>query len=338
MKRMRIGLAGFYGYGNYGDELFLKVFRQFLGVNHQLEVIPEQLEKPYFVSPLEKRVKRYDAIVIGGGDIVQPWGIDARYFSREYLEKPVFVVGVGVPLRSTDAHAEKAWVVEKYKAFFSHPNVRFVHARDVQSAQWIQKKIEPAVKVQEGPDIVCALNLPPVPLPNDAPILGVVTRQRSATSQDDYTQVQRLCRHAQQQGWSIRHIILGFGGVGEADFRNADALDVPGKELVYTQNLDEMSRAIGGCSAFASMKFHGTVVATMYGIPSIVMVPTNKNRNFMNRIGLGEQVARFDSEKLVSIFDAMPKALSARHVSSLRFGATALMTRLRAEVNKLAVD
>ncbi len=104
------------------------------------------------------------------------------------------------------------------------------------------------------------------------------------------------------------------------------------KELVYTEDLSQLMRSIGECTAFASMKFHGTVVATMYGIPSIVLIPTNKNRNFMKRIGLDNQVAKFDSDQLITIFDNLPESLDKGTIRGLKLDATNACLKLRESI------
>ena len=107
-----------------------------------------------------------------------------------------------------------------------------------------------------------------------------------------------LARSMQQKGWRIRHLILGTGSVGERDRANADDLVIEGKEVFYSEDLDDISRAIGECTALASMKFHGSVVATMYGVPSMVLIPTSKNRSFMRRIGREDLLSVFDDKRL----------------------------------------
>lgn len=335
-KKPVIGLAGFFGYGNYGDELFVSVFKEYLGDQFDLRFLTDSLKKPYFSGPIEDVVSEVDAIVIGGGDIVQPWGMDVRYFSKAFLEKPVFVIGVGVPIRASNPSAEKsgqvekAWVVEKYQRFFKHPSVKMIHARDPQSANWITQKLEPSQQVIEAPDIVCALSLPPVQKATDRPILGIVTRQRPSKD-DDYTQINALAKQQREKGWLIRHIVLGTGEVGQRDI--LDAVDVVGeKELIFSHNLDDLSRAIGECTALVSMKFHGTVVATMYGVPSTVLIPTNKNRNFMKRIDREDLMARFDAADLCERFDPAPAPIEAASVEMLRAESSALMRKLAAEI------
>lgn len=329
-KKPVVGLAGFFGYGNYGDELFVSVFKQYLGERFDLKFMSDTLRKPYFSRPVEELVEEVDAIVIGGGDIVQPWGLDPRYFSKAYTAKPVFVVGVGVPIRAAtnppSAQVEKEWVVEKYRNFFASPNLKMIHARDQQSANWIQSRLTPAIPVIEAPDIVCALDLPPAPKPEGAPILGIVTRQRP-NQEDNYAQITALLRQQVAKGWKVRHIVLGTGEVGKRDV--LDAVDVFGeKELVYSDDLNVLNRAIGECTALASMKFHGTVVATMYGVPSQVMIPTNKNRNFMARIERSELISRFDAPDLCAKFDTPPEPIAPASVAMLRQKAQVVMKQL----------
>jgi polysaccharide pyruvyl transferase WcaK-like protein len=335
-KKHTLGLAGFYGYGNFGDELFLDVFQQHLKDTYDLSVTYDSLTKPYFSIPATQRVEQLDGIIIGGGDIVQPWAMDERYFNSAYLEKPVFIVGVGVPIRAATntKHAEKDWIIEKYKKFFTHKNVKFIHARDEQSANWIRSKLKPNVPVIEAPDIVCSLNLPPVEIDSSKRILGIVTRKRPNDIPDDYTELKNLATEAIKNGWKIRHIILGSGNVGKADFSNADDLEIPGKELIYSENLNKLMIAIGECNALASMKFHGTVVATMYGIPSIVLIPTNKNKNFMKRINLDMQVSKFDSAALSELFKNLPSHLNARDINALRYKTAELFCNLKSTIKE----
>jgi polysaccharide pyruvyl transferase WcaK-like protein len=77
------------------------------------------------------------------------------------------------------------------------------------------------------------------------------------------------------------------------------------------------------------MKFHGTVVATMYGVPSIVMIATSKNRNFMRRIGREDLLSSFDSEALIDKFLCKPEPISSSSVEDIKQGALEAMYRLR---------
>lgn len=326
-----IGLVGFFGHGNYGDELFVDVFQQFLAPSFDIQIIPDLERQPYFSRPVEEKVAEVDAIVMGGGDLVQQWNTDPRYFDRTYLKKPFYVAGVGVPIyHGSEKHKEKPHIINRLRSFFGHESVRMIGMRDDFGANWIREKLEPTAPVTSEPDIVCSLKLPEVTKPAGQPILGIVTRQRRVDTPDDYTKLEELAAHAKRRGFRIRHIILGTGSVGERDFANAPALNIPDKEVVHSEDLDVLTRAIGECTVLASMKFHGTVVATMYGVPSIVLVPTNKNRAFMERIGRSELVAAHHSDRLIEIFgETGPAPIDPEQVAMLRERSTAFMNRLR---------
>lgn len=334
-KKPVVGIGGFFGYGNYGDELFLKVFEEYLGDEFTLRPLPDLAAKPYFSRPPEELIAEVDAVLIGGGDLVQPWSIDPRYFHREYLRKPVFIAGVGVPIRAAGnvQNVERPDIIERYKTFFNNPNVHFINARDMQSVNWINAKTSPKVDVIEAPDIVCALTFPPVKRDINNPILGIVTRHRPGKeNDDDYSQIEALGRKAISDGYRVHHLILGTDEVGKRDVINAERVRIPGKVVIHSEDLDEISRNIGACTAMASMKFHGSVAATMYGVPSVVLVPTSKNRNFMRRMGREDLLCVFDSPDLVSRFDPFPEPIDPYWVKTLRSNAIELFGKLKASI------
>ena len=48
----------------------------------------------------------------------------------------------------------------------------------------------------------------------------------------------------------------------------------------------------------ASMKFHGFVVATMYGVPCFVLMPTAKNRYLADMIGRRDLLSHYGDKDL----------------------------------------
>ncbi len=329
-SRPRLGLVGFFGHGNYGDELFLKVFDQFFGEDFDLKIIVDRIEKPYYSRRVEALVDEVDAIVIGGGDLIRPWALDPRWFNTAYLRKPVYMVGLGAAIRPNTV--EKDFVIDRYARFFRDPNVRFIGVRDDVSRRWVESRLAPDVEVRSEPDIVCALDLPSVERRPD--LLGIITRLRpNREVPDDYSALEQLALEVMSRGWSVRHIIAGTGLVGERDLANSVDLHVPGKELVASEDLDVLTAAIGECTALASMKFHGSVVATMYGVPSLVLVPTSKNVTFMKRIERADLLAHFEADDLLTRFQPMPASHDEAAIAMLRERATDLMSELAARIH-----
>jgi polysaccharide pyruvyl transferase WcaK-like protein len=275
----RIGLVGFYGWGNYGDELFLELWRRTLGQFHSVEAVNDLQREPYFTEQAVTVAAKYDAFVIGGGDLVIPSKISPLYWNSAWLSKPVYIAGVGVP---TWVKSENADVVARMQRFFQHENIRYISARDDESAEWIRSRLSPRVPVRVHADLVFSMHLPP-PRLYERPTIGVCVRQQRSGGPD--TSVVRQALTAQQaEGFDVVRIVLGNGATGEKDYVVAKALDIPKSEIIYSENLDVLSSAVGGLHALLSMKFHGTVVATSYGVPSIVLSSTSKSKNLYRRI------------------------------------------------------
>lgn len=319
----RVGLVGFYGFGNYGDELFVDAFREHLGGQLDIRVLPDLTVSPYFSRPVRKVVHDVDAIIIGGGDLVVPWKLSPLYWNRAYLDRPVYISGVGVAqLQSTEPNVT---TVRALQQFFQHRNVRYISARDATSARWIEMHLAPKVPVVLAPDLVCSVTLPSVAAQEDT--FGIVTRHR-AGHQDDYAVVQELANRALAKGMRARHIVLGIGNTGAKDLEHATELLVPDKQVVHSESLDDLSRAIGTCRVLASMKFHGTVVASMYGVPSISMMPTVKSVRYLNALGRPELVSHFAKQSLLDLIDTIPERIDPLVVSRLRAESRAALVDL----------
>lgn len=327
--RPAVGLVGFYGSGNYGDELFLEVFRQHLTVPIRLHTVLDPEREVATGAALRKRVRHSDVLVIGGGDLVIPWR-PSRYWRDVFLQRPLFIAGVGVP----------AWrepvpeVVKQLTGFFGHPSVRSIAARDPESAAWIRERLAPAVPVIECPDLACALDLPPVTRPSDPPIFGVAVRHRSPP--DDLSHVRQMCERARAMGYRLRRIVLATGPLRAVDLETTLSLGFDDSELITSDDLGVISRAIGECTLLASMKFHGVVVAAMYGVPSIILMPTTKTLRFAGRIGRPDLICAYSDPGLPDLITADPSPVPADLSSKLRADARDYLGWLRSRVLETA--
>jgi polysaccharide pyruvyl transferase WcaK-like protein len=319
----RVGLVGFYGWGNFGDELFLEALSSSLGPTVDLEPLIGPSWRS--VPSLRRGVLESDVVVIGGGDLLRPWAM-TRYWRPILLHRPVFVAGLGVPMWG----GSRPVIVDRLRTFFGHPNLRGIATRDAGSAAWIRENLEPKVPVRVTPDLVCSLDLPGVQRPVDPPIFGVAVRRRDTP--DDLTQVRRLCERAVSMGYRLRRIILGTGKVRENDLEATMGLGFHDTELISSNDLEDVSRAIGECTVLATMKFHGVVVATMYGVTPIAMMPTSKTRNFIADIGRRDLLTSFSAADLPDhlLPEMQPVEQTVR--DRLRNGATEYLRDLRADV------
>ena len=326
--RPRVGLVGFYGPGNYGDELFLEVFRQHLGAAVDLDVVFDSPTRPYFRRPVRDVVRDHDAIVIGGGDLLVPWGLGDRYWLTDYLRRPVHIVGVGVPTW----RPAKPNVIAQLRRFLRHGSVRSITVRDEESAAWIREHLDPRVAVDAAADLVFALELPPVERPSGPPVLGINVRWREGN--DDYTAVRALAERGRALGYRVRTIGLSTDEVRKRDERAFEELAIDGPEVehIASDHLGTLTRAIGECTMLASHKFHGTVVATAYGIPAISMSTTDKNRNLLHRLGRPELVCAFDDPSLPDRLVAQPAPPDVALRADLRQAASDALATMRARL------
>lgn len=303
MKKKKIGLIGYFGWGNFGDELFLKVHHQHLDPYFELKVIHELLHEPYFTRPIEEIVDEYDAFIIGGGDLLNPVRVSTLYWQEAYLKKPVFIYGIGVP----NVKWSRADVLNTYRKFFQHENCKLVVPRDVESFNWIQKNILPTGRLEWFPDPVCSMRKPPSNPPSKK-TLGVVMRKHRSLI-EDFSALRMMIDEAKKMDYQIKHIVLGNLEIGSGDYEMAQLIAEDGEEIVYLNSLDEMCQAISSCSLLASIKFHGLIVASMYGIPTIAMSVTPKNRNFLRMLERGEMLASYTDPMLYKRLSYFPSVI-----------------------------
>ncbi|WP_159550305.1 polysaccharide pyruvyl transferase family protein [Citricoccus sp. K5] len=299
--RPKVGLIGFFGWGNYGDELFLQLWRRELSPYFDVAPVHELLIPPYVVEDSETVAARHDAFVIGGGDLVIPNGVSGLYWKPEWLTRKVYIVGVGV---ATWGHRHLPEVIEEMAAFFRHPNIQYISARDEPSAEWIRTHLRPLVPVLVHPDLVFCLDLPPARAtssPNGKRRLGISVRQGLYNRNNDYAALDRFVADARQEGYAISLIELASGRQRRRDARAVQQLPFTPDEVIGGSDLDTVSAAIGGLDALVSMKYHGLVVALRYGVPALALTPNAKNVNLMNSIDRMDLVGDMEGDMDLSL-------------------------------------
>lgn len=325
LLKPRVGITGSLARGNYGDELYVRVYEYWLGQWADLTLLTA-LHRPWYFRELRTtQVDVMDAVVLGGGDLLCPYRewIDPDFVNPMYLRRPVHVVGIGV---ENDKPEIDASVVETWTEFLTHPSVRSISTRDQGSADWITEHIRPGVGVAVHPDLVCALPLPPVERDDDRPVLGIVTRY--ARDPKEYGLLAEVAASYIAKGWRVRHIIGGIEDHGRRDLENAENLKVDGKETFHTKHLDEITRALGECSLVLSMKLHTTIVATMYGVPTVCLHPVTKIRAFMASIGREDLVLEPTDRRLITLLEEGVPAVPMDRVEELRLQAVASLKDL----------
>lgn len=323
----QVGLIGYYGFGNYGDELFRTCFETGLP-DVRLHVLNDLPRRPFILGDRRARVDPLDAVLIGGGDLIIAGYWPDPYFDEAYLRKPVFIHGVGVP-RWLGGDPR---VIGRLRDFMQHANVRHINVRDVESRDWIETYLKPRCPVEVSSDIVCGLDLPEVSsTEGGAPTLALITR-RIKVDNETFAGMRGLVRAAQSEGFFVRLVIAGAGMIGDDDLSDALTRELRCDEIVPTANVEEATAAIVSADVVASMKFHGCVVGLMAGKPTFGLVNSNKFENLYRALGLEHMTASFTDPEVAAILDRPRVAVDPTRLAAMRDDARAAMARLGARI------
>lgn len=289
-QRIKIGLVGYYGWGNYGDELFARSLRDHF----------PNFEFIYFHDPLNGRfsgnypelLEEVSAVIVGGGDLIIPWYLSWLYWDENLLKKPVFIHGVGVPTWG----GEDAAVIDKLRAFLSHPSVKYISCRDKESAEWVRNRLAPQVEVSNFPDIVCTLrdHLTPVASDNCVTFIGRANNPVGPA-------VKQCLKRLHSHGFRIKHLMLGTGSTFQADFPTFQELEDLPRDIIVRDNETDLLNEIKASSLVLSTKFHGCVSAFMSAVPSISLSRADKFTAFYSAAGLSDTVAGLEGAQIDAI-------------------------------------
>ena len=325
MTRPRVGLVGYYGYGNYGDELFLDVYKKYF-YDCKIIVLNNSDANPIYPITMNK-VDEVDAIIIGGGDLFIPKYFAATYFDASFLSKPIFFHGTGVPLWI----GQDAGVIAKMAEFVKSPNVRKINVRDKESADWINKNLNPAFPADHSPDMVFSFDFPKVEKEKGKRIFGLIMRKLSM-DEAKWNNIIALKEKAEKLGYEIHNIVLGTGKTRDDDLLGLSEGPDMGIQLIDSNDLFELTKAIGRCDVIASTKFHGCVVATAYGIPAITLSTTDKFVSLNKIIERTDLTSHYIHEDLPERLSKYPAVIPWTSRKFLREAATNAMLDLRRAV------
>lgn len=326
MTRRKIGLVGYFGYGNYGDELFIDVYKKFFH-DCEVSVLQDSLKSPIYSDKAYAKIESLDAIIIGGGDLLLPKYFATSYFDDRFLTKPVYLHGVGVPLWTGEDPA----VIARIAKFVQHPNVKRINARDRESARWIIDKLKPTAPVEYSVDMVFTLDFPNVPRDPKKKVFGLIMRKLTP-GQTRWDNITRLCDRARSWGYEIRNIVLGSGQIRDDDLAGLKEWSYPHATLVDPNDIGQLTKEIGACDVIASTKFHGCVVAMAYGIPAITLTTTDKFLNLYRLVEREDLISHFIHEDLVERLPKYVAPIPRTARIAMRNDATAAIVRLRRAV------
>lgn len=291
-RELRVGLVGFFGWGNYGDELMRTVWQTQLPFETGL--VHDIMGKPYFTRAVSSIAQEFDAFVIGGGDLILPRRVSALYWNRAWLTKPCFVAGIGVALEDS---ATRPDVGPRIGAFLENANVHHISTRDAASAQWI-KDHAPTTDPGTSPDLAFALPLEThddaahTPPPSTGPRrMGIVVRKN--LTPEIAPAVERMTNWARARGMTAEFLVAALGS--EADDELATITrHWPDSPVRVEPSVSAITRALRDYDVVASAKFHVSLMAVRQGVPVVTLRSTHKITQLAGQLqdpGLAELIS-----------------------------------------------
>ncbi|MGF7035632.1 polysaccharide pyruvyl transferase WcaK-like protein [Paenibacillus mucilaginosus] len=280
---MNICVCGYLGMGNFGDELFLKTFAQTL--------------KGHCVFPwvAQVDVKRVDAVIIGGGDLITPYAFNSFYFPPQLENKPTWIYGVGI----VDYYPEPTWPKEEVEQY----RVRTARAhgmalRDQRSAD-IARRLSLNAAVEVVPDVAFGYEPPGYPMGRFSarPTAGLCIFTYDSFPKD---KLMAIAERLIGKGYDLVFIPV----VNQSNNPFADtALCSELKEEILKKHpnavvvvprpqydLEVTYSYIGSLDCLISFKLHPSLAAIRSGVPVFCLTQMSKVRSLMESFGLEEFV------------------------------------------------
>jgi polysaccharide pyruvyl transferase WcaK-like protein len=286
---MKIAVCGYYGMGNFGDELFLLTFRQQL-LGHEVFAWHPTLDP-----------SGVDAVLIGGGDLITPYFFNSYYFPPELEGKPTWVYGVGV----VDAYPESTWPqteMDRYRQRLARASGLYL--RDERSAE-IARRIALHPKVQTVPDPVFAYRPPDYPLRrlSPRPVIGLCVH---AYSGFPAAGLAAILGRVSREGYhillipAVNHSANLYSDYGVCANLKDSILELGGPQASASvfkpeYELGLVYRVIQSCEYIVSFKLHPALAAVRGLVPLLCVSQQGKVASLLERLGLSDSLEADES-------------------------------------------
>ncbi|MEA2082349.1 MAG: polysaccharide pyruvyl transferase family protein [Elusimicrobiota bacterium] len=265
----KIFAAGYFGYGNFGDELILDIFTKRM---RGFRVTHVKHMKTRLFSAL-KEIANCDAVVFPGGSVLQDESSSLSLFfytlvifTASLLGKPVFMLDSGFEVRRP---------LNKKLLRTTLKNTSFISVRDNTSFALLRSL---GLKPFKSAD--CAFSLKPFTPEQVFPpkMIGVIPRGKNTLTE----KALKLCK----KNWPVAK--FKFAVLNPKDLPRAEQL--AGKHVPVIKSLAHAENFFGSCDFFVLAPYHSLVLAVSSGVNFTAVAYSEKVTNFLTDTRMRDSV------------------------------------------------
>lgn len=316
---MQIFFFGHYGKKNMGDEAMINVLlyesSKYFSSNNFAIFSPTDIELPEiknhvkFVGPkileLFREIKNSSIFIVGGGTQFYDYGPGLERFSilfkiflillfAKLFCQNIYFLGIGVE------KPKKIW--SKLLIKYSHEISDFISVRDENSFK-VLKELQINTETILSFDLVSLLKFPSEKLCHkNNKILGISIMPyfyiKNGEENKDNAFVEALASTIndwmkKNHRWSIELFVFNDNDrYGDRQITENLKSLIHEQDKVnlnyYNSNFYEILSLIGMCNAFIGMRYHSCLFAGLLKVPLLVIGLFEKNKSFINEIGLNK--------------------------------------------------
>ncbi len=272
---LRIGAVGFYGFGNFGDEMMLRALRSLLlekGVNVFFPLLPDKKSKLSRMRPLRcaYNLRKCDYVLFGGGNLLQN---ETSFGSLLYYTVLLMLcrrgtriaacMGIGA-LHGKPAARISAWSLRRFSLLFMRTEADLQAARQLapQAASRLYIACDLCLYLEETRSIEKKKN----------EIVAIPT----ADCKDD---IIFFLKQMQASGTEI-HIAVLFP---QKDMQIADeiAKKIHATPPIVIRNADDFFNCVRDARLCICARLHGAIFSLLSHTPCLLSAHSEKNKAFI---------------------------------------------------------
>lgn len=306
-----IGLVGYLRFGNFGDELFRIIYSSLLQNKYSLTIMNESTKYPWIYD--YNKIKKFDKIILVGGDLINPAYLSNLYFNDDYLlyDIDIYLFNIGVATENKI----NIGVLDKLTLFLNHKNIKYISFRDKKSLEWINKNISFGnnIKINLFPhDIVFGAKkfiMPIIPTVsainnNITKTVGIIIRA-TYDFNINYDKLSKNIIVLSKMGYKIKLIVAGINSIQTDDIEEYIKLinliknDID-YELCVPNSISDIIDYINNCDIIISKKFHACIIGIMLEKIVCSLNDETKFSSLFTEMNLMQNIINIDDDNFIS--------------------------------------